>query len=96
MSNVDGVCFKGKKGDLYHIWLIRFTAQLHRLLAGQHSKKQAKKNSLRVSTPYMSLKITESVTEEKHKDRASTGDTTFLEQLISNFKSLGSLILSTS
>lgn len=96
MSNVDGVCFEGKKGDLYYIWLIWFTTQLHRLLAGQHSKKQANKNGLGVSTPYMSLENIESVAEEGFKDRASTGDMTFLEQPTSNFKSFGSLILSIS
>lgn len=83
-----------KKGDLYYIWLIWFTTQLHRLVAGQHSKKQTNKNGLGVSTPSMSLENTESVTEERIKDRASTGDMTFLEQLTSNSKSFGSLMLS--
>lgn len=71
--------FYGKKGDLYHILLIWFTAQLHSLLAGQHSKKQANKNGFGVSTPNMSPETIDSVPEERIKDRVSTGDMTFLE-----------------
>lgn len=95
MSNVDGECFKEKERFILHfVYLVyRTTSQTFSRTTQQ---KAANKNGLGVSAPYMSPENTESATEERIKDGAATGDMTFLEQLISNFRSFGSLILSIS